>query len=187
MSELKPCPFCKSNNTTLDYYEISCPQELGTIVVCNDCGASVKSIVDWNTRPIEDALNARIAELEAENERLSQLLHDEMSQLRAELEKRTAGLHYANAVCMEMKHELDRLNAEIKATDDLLKEATETIGAVIACCTYNSNNDAKIGVYGIDQNAFTRIDKFITHYNDAVSARQVSVDVKTSTDNNKGE
>ena len=28
-----------------------------------------------------DELNARIAELEAENERLSQLLHDEMSQL----------------------------------------------------------------------------------------------------------
>jgi len=26
-------------------------------------------------KPIEDALNARIAELEAENERLSQLLH----------------------------------------------------------------------------------------------------------------
>ena len=64
--ELRPCPFCKSNNTTLDYYEISGPQELGTIVVCNDCGASAKSIVDWNTRPIEDALNARIAELEAE-------------------------------------------------------------------------------------------------------------------------
>ncbi len=66
MSELRPCPFCGSSNTTLDYYEISCPQELGTIVVCNDCGASAKSIVDWNTRPIEDALNARIAELEAE-------------------------------------------------------------------------------------------------------------------------
>ena len=65
MDELKACPFCGSSNTTLDYYEISCPQELGTIVVCNDCGASAKSIVDWNTRPIEDALNARIAELEA--------------------------------------------------------------------------------------------------------------------------
>ena len=63
MSELKPCPFCGSSNTTLDYYEISCPQELGTIVVCNDCGASATSIVDWNTRPIEDALNARIAKL----------------------------------------------------------------------------------------------------------------------------
>jgi len=66
MSEIKPCPFCGSSNTTLDYYEISCPQELGTIVVCNDCGASAKSIVDWNTRPIEDALNARIVQLEAE-------------------------------------------------------------------------------------------------------------------------
>ena len=69
--ELKACPFCGGSNTTLDYYEISCPQELGTIVVCNDCGASAKSIVDWNTRPIEDALNARIAELEAESERFT--------------------------------------------------------------------------------------------------------------------
>jgi hypothetical protein len=80
-----------------------------------------------------------------------------------------------------------QLEAELKITDELLKEATETIGAVVACCTYNSNDDAKIGIYGIDQKAFTRIDKFITHYNDAVSAGKVSVDVKTSTDNNKGE
>ena len=79
------------------------------------------------------------------------------------------------------------LEAELKITDELLKEATETIGAVVACCTYNSNDDAKIGIYGIDQKAFTRIDQFITHYNDAVSAGKVSVDVKTSTDNNKGE
>jgi hypothetical protein len=83
--------------------------------------------------------------------------------------------------------ELARRDEELIKTDDLLKEATETIGAVIACCTYNSNDDAKIGVYGIDHNAFTRIDQFITHYNDAVSAGKVSVDVKTSTDNNKGE
>jgi BMFP domain-containing protein YqiC len=76
MDELKACPFCGSSNTTLDYYEISCPQELGTIVVCNDCGASAKSIVDWNTRPIEDALNARIAELEAENDILKDHLRE---------------------------------------------------------------------------------------------------------------
>ena len=76
--------------------------------------------------------------------------------------------------------EVARLNAEIKTTDDLLKEATCTIGAVIACCTYNSNDDAKIGIYGIDLKAFTMIDQFITHYNDAVSAGKVSVDVKTS-------
>ena len=71
-----------------------------------------------------------------------------------------------------------QLEAELKITDELLKEATETIGAVVACCTYNSNDDAKIGIYGIDQKAFTRIDQFITHYNDAVYACKVSVDVK---------
>ena len=87
MDELKACPFCGSSNTTLDYYEISCPQELGTIVVCNDCGASAKSIVDWNTRPIEDTL-------------------------RAELARRTASLHYANTVCMEQKHVIDRLKED---------------------------------------------------------------------------
>jgi len=62
--ELKPCPFCGSKNTTLDYFEISCPQELGTLVLCGDCG-SYSTVDRWNTRPIEDALNARIAELEA--------------------------------------------------------------------------------------------------------------------------
>ena len=87
----------------------------------------------------------------------------------------------------ELTARIAELEAELKITDELLKEATETIGAVVACCTYNSNDDAKIGIYGIDQKAFTRIDQFITHYNDAVSAGKVSVDVKTSTDNNKGE
>ena len=54
---------------------------------CHGYGDAWCNTDKWNTRPIED-------------------------ELRAELEKRTAGLHDANAVCMEMKHELDRLNAE---------------------------------------------------------------------------
>ena len=78
----------------------------------------------------------------------------------------------------QLEAELARRDGELKITDGLLKEATETIGAVVACCTYNSNDDAKIGIYGVDQKAFTRIDQFITHYNDAVSAGKVSVDVK---------
>jgi hypothetical protein len=78
----------------------------------------------------------------------------------------------------DLQAELARRDGELKITDGLLKEATETIGAVVACCTYNSNDDAKIGIYGVDQKAFTRIDQFITHYNDAVSAGKVSVDVK---------
>lgn len=77
-----------------------------------------------------------------------------------------------------LRAKLARRDEELKTTDGLLKEATETIGAVVACCTYNSNDDAKIGIYGIDQKSFTMIDQFITHYNDAVSAGKVSVDVK---------
>ena len=148
--ELKACPFCGCE-------EVSRSEIMPNMVLCSniDCYfyAVYTPVMIWQSRPIED-------------------------ELRAELEKRTAELHYANTACMEMKHELDRLNAEIKTTDDLLKEATETIGAVVACCTYNSNEDAKIGIYGISPDAFTKIDQFITNYNHAVSAGKVSVDVK---------
>ncbi len=116
--ELRPCPFCKSNNTTLDYYEISGPQELGTIVVCNDCGASAKSIVDWNTRPIEDALNARIAELEAEVTKCHELQDsycDRIAQLEKEIARRDEELLELNnkAVFIKFENE-DELPAEIK-------------------------------------------------------------------------
>ena len=78
----------------------------------------------------------------------------------------------------DLKAELAELRERFEVTDDLLNQATVTIGAVIACCTYNSNEDAKIGIYGISPDAFTRIDQFITNYNHAVSAGKVSVDVK---------
>jgi hypothetical protein len=134
MSEiLKPCPFCDVNEWKYQSHFSGT-----TIYQCEKCGTIVEEGV-INTRPIEDALNAR-----------NRLLDCKIAQLEAEL----------------------------KITDELLKEATEAIGAVVACCTYNSNDDAKIGIYGIDQKAFTRIDQFITHYNDAVPAGKVSVDVK---------
>ena len=72
--KLKACPFCGSKNTTLDYFEISCPQELGTLVLCGDCGSYSTSVDRWNTRPIEDALTARIAELEAAQKEALSLL-----------------------------------------------------------------------------------------------------------------
>ena len=61
MIELKPCPFHNC---------LTC--------ACVEVDMTVK---DWNTRPIEDALNARISELEAENNRLAELLHNELSSL----------------------------------------------------------------------------------------------------------
>jgi len=80
MSELKPCPFC---GMPVDRY-----QRLAKC--CNDKCLMNYWVEDdtlfyldeqWNTRPIEDALNARIAELEAECASLGVRLHDEMSQL----------------------------------------------------------------------------------------------------------
>ena len=63
MSELKLCPFCG-----------------GSANMC-DCAMSCDITVQtWNTRPIEDALNARIAELERRNAKAKDLLEDEMGE-----------------------------------------------------------------------------------------------------------
>ena len=279
MSEiLRPCPFCGGTKI--------CTEKGINLNYCDNCSAE-SNVEHWNNRPIEDALNARIAELRGvisdyrndasrvldekcpSDERhcgcvpilrdqlnkyqkalilittmpeLSQatiarealqergkfiwteqsvgeywvtkldILQDKFDtlekdyadvcqkrleaadvfsrqiiELESENAELKADLKNKNARIAELEAELTELKERFDITDELLKEATETIGAVVACCTYNSNDDAKIGIYGIDQKAFTRIDQFMTHYNDAISAGKVSVDVKTSTDNNKGE
>jgi len=73
MSELKPCPFCggmpKVNDWTLKGItdkRCFCDNEKCPVYL-----SKTIAIDDWNTRPIEDALNKRIAELEAENERFT--------------------------------------------------------------------------------------------------------------------
>ena len=76
MSELKPCPFCGSevqDDERGEKYPKKSPMG-GWIIHCECCGASLsqfrksgKDEISWNTRPIEDALTTRIAELEADN------------------------------------------------------------------------------------------------------------------------
>ena len=65
MINLKPCPFCGGNDIV---YE-----EALSVTYCNDCGGELDEGFgsDWNTRPIEDALNARIAELEGKIDQLT--------------------------------------------------------------------------------------------------------------------
>lgn len=75
--ELRPCPFCGETEgmTYVPFhgeYEVRCSS-------CQSRGPSPRttsnhSIEAWNTRPIEDALNNRIAELESKNQRLRLLL-----------------------------------------------------------------------------------------------------------------
>ena len=77
MSELKPCPFCNippaSKTSKID------GKEYYSCLVADCPNGSWLTADEWNTRPIEDALTARIAELEAENNRLAELLHNELS------------------------------------------------------------------------------------------------------------
>jgi len=91
VTELKKCPFCGKEQSETNFF--SCdgyPQACGCWEMTTT-GEEAEKV--WNTRPIED-------------------------ELCAELEKRTAELHYANTACMEMKHELDRLNAELLELND---------------------------------------------------------------------
>ena len=65
MSELKPCPFCGSSKIkSHDYGNVE------LLYRCEDCGGE-HFHSNWNTRPIEDALQARIAELEWNNSELT--------------------------------------------------------------------------------------------------------------------
>ena len=93
--------------------------------------------------------------------------------------------------CAEyMTTRIAQLMTERNELEAALDKAVETIGSVIACCTYGSNEEAKQGVYGISHEAFTKIDEFIKYlYNHADIDHTISTDVlmniKTSSDNNK--
>ena len=93
MSELKPCPFCGAevqDDERGEKYPRKSPMG-GWIIHCECCGASLsqfrksgKGEISWNTRPIEDELRKRIAELEEANEVLETaygILQDECSTL----------------------------------------------------------------------------------------------------------
>ena len=67
MSELKPCPFC-GGEAELCYSEVD--------TFCRKCNV-IQETEMWNTRPIEDELRARIAELEAESDQLTARLCQE--------------------------------------------------------------------------------------------------------------
>ena len=67
MSELKQCPFC-GGEAQVNTWTMHGITESRCFCPNSDCPNSVRTVAleQWNSRPIEDALNARIAELEAE-------------------------------------------------------------------------------------------------------------------------
>lgn len=93
MSELKPCPFCGSKATTRTGSDFT---NSNYSVFCRNCFAStgvflsdVEAISAWNTRTSD----ARIAELEAEVERL-RAQSETMRNILQEADKRIVWEHH---------------------------------------------------------------------------------------------
>ena len=72
IDELKPCPFC-GGEAQVNTWTMHGITESRCFCSNSDCPNSVRTVAleQWNTRPIEDVLQARIAELEAEIERFT--------------------------------------------------------------------------------------------------------------------
>lgn len=107
LNELKPCPFCggKAEEDT----------HIGGVICENYCtnpntfdGGGGVWTADWNTRPIEDALNARIAKLV----NLVEVQHDD------------------NCHLADMCRQRDASIAELEATIDQLIAAGESLTRV---------------------------------------------------------
>mgnify|MGYP000891547119 CR=1 FL=1 len=99
MNALKPCPFCGGEATE--------NRDISNSIYCKKCFAEIDTdCVDWNIRPIEDAIRKRIAELEAlvnVSEGLYERIYEQAARI-AELEGKIASLkdkHY------EMANELE--------------------------------------------------------------------------------
>ena len=116
MSELKRCPFCGGTKI--------CTEKGINLNYCDNCSAE-SNVEHWNARPIEDALNARIAELEAENAGLKERV--------AMLDVTAVFKSLGEMRYIEQTNRLHTRIAELEAVIDQLIEAGEKMfTAVIA-------------------------------------------------------
>ena len=131
MSEiLRPCPFC-GESVELDYSEL--PNRKHWFITCECCGMMYQSSisqrkyvkVDWNNRPIEDALNARIAELELRLDVYNGNMYDVVVDENAKLE---AQVVIANKRIAELEAENERftVHSDIERQDDKSPNDTQT-------------------------------------------------------------
>ena len=132
MTELKPCPFCGKQvemhitagaDAGNDEYYVGCgclSNEAGAYGLECD-GDTEQSVADqWNNRPIEDALRARISELEAEIEALG-----------AEFDL--------------VSHDLDGIDSGL---DRIRDEFAEVAAAALKWATYDGLEEASLPEFG---------------------------------------
>ena len=110
MSELKPCPLCGAM-----------PEKLRTGYMCSTLGCALQentvSAKEWNTRPIEDALTSRIANLEGANRGLGANYIYELNE-NIKLNARIAEL--------EAESERFTVHSDIERQDDKSPNDTQT-------------------------------------------------------------
>jgi len=108
MSELKPCPFCGMNYAENAWDE--CGSEYW---VCEFCGAASGTARDeygWNTRPIEDTLNKRIAELE------TKIRHNALWQASVDAEERA----HLEKLVPDLKKRIAELETRLESCESAL-------------------------------------------------------------------
>ena len=105
MSEkLRPCPFCGGTKI--------CTEKGINLNYCDNCSAE-SNIEHWNTRPIEDAL-------QAENEWLKEELQQEKTRSQLNLEAEERRMLNITYYCAE----IDRLNARIAELEGKIDQLT---------------------------------------------------------------
>lgn len=75
-SELKPCPFCGSDDLSVIEEQVVCQNEECHAINADPCDNCFPHIEEWNTRPIEDALLMRAEKAEVRNGKLLAVLRD---------------------------------------------------------------------------------------------------------------
>ena len=114
--ELRPCSFCGGTKI--------CTEKGINLNYCDNCSAE-SNVEHWNTRPIEDALNARIAELEAENAGLKERV--------AMLDVTAVFKSLGEMGYIEQTNKLHTRIAELEGLVDELIEAGESMSLAVEC------------------------------------------------------
>lgn len=129
MSELKPCPFCGKEPAIDNNF---------AICVNDDCELSDYwtglEVDTWNTRPIEDALTARIAELEEAVGLITTLKPTMVMDTEHPLDMAKEVAEYVTARIAEL--EADSVQIQYVCEDELPEGISdEVFSAMYACST----------------------------------------------------
>jgi hypothetical protein len=128
--ELRPCPFCGGQALTKTFFDYDDLEYMPLDIIEPEVTCENERCIngwwlspnDWNTRPIEDDLRKRIAELEAENIRLG----IEYQRMRLALGDIAINSKRALVEGLEANRSLSTVHSEIKRQDNKSPNDTQT-------------------------------------------------------------